>query len=94
MASARAVHERTSDLDAFERAKRAFFREGISTSRIYIREGRESVGAILVEIITGLLSAFTYVDAETIEDFHQKVVVGVQTQAGFYEGKPHGKVRR
>src|ERR1051325_10810699 len=35
MASTRAVVDRTSDLDAFERAKRAFFKEGISTSRIY-----------------------------------------------------------
>ncbi len=50
MASARAVSDRTADLDPFERAKKAFFREGISTSRIYIREGRESVGAFLVEI--------------------------------------------
>ena len=40
MASARAVADRTADLDAFDRAKKGFFREGISSSRIYIREGR------------------------------------------------------
>ena len=44
MASGRAVSDRTADRDPFERAKKGFFREGISTSRIYIREGQESVG--------------------------------------------------
>jgi IMP dehydrogenase len=33
------------------------------TSRIYLKPGMESVGAILVDIITGLQSAFTYVGA-------------------------------
>jgi IMP dehydrogenase len=94
MASARAVIDRTGDLDPFERAKKAFFREGISSSRIYIREGRESVGAILVEMITGVQSAFTYAGATSSLDFHDKAVIGVQSLAGFGEGKPHGAVRR
>ena len=79
------------DLDAFERAKKGFFREGISTSRIYIREGQESVGAILVEIITGVQSAFTYVGRAPLgRAFHERAVVGVQTAAGYTEGKPRG----
>ena len=45
MASARAVADRTEQQDAFERAKKGFFREGISTSRIYLREGHESASA-------------------------------------------------
>ncbi len=90
MASARAVSDRTAELDAFERAKKGFFREGISTSRIYIREGRESVGAILVDMITGVQSAFTYAGATTVPEFHEKAVVGVQTAGGYGEGKPHG----
>ncbi len=94
MASARAVIDRAADLDPFERAKKAFFREGISSSRIYIREGRESVGAFLVEIITGVQSAFTYAGATSVNDFHDKAVIGVQTMGGFGEGKPHGAVRR
>ncbi len=53
MASGRAVNDRAADRDPFERAKKGFFREGISTSRIYMRDGQESVGAILVEMITG-----------------------------------------
>jgi IMP dehydrogenase len=94
MASSRAVSDRHQAIDAFERAKKQFFREGISTSRIYIREGSESVGAILVEIITGLQSALTYTGARTLAELHARAVVGVQTQGGFGEGKPHGAVRR
>lgn len=88
MASARAVADRTAELDPFERARKAFFREGISTSRVYVKEGRESVGAILVEIITGLQSSLTYVGVGDLESFHAQAVVGVQTAGGYGEGKP------
>jgi IMP dehydrogenase len=94
MASARAVGERTADLDAFERAKKGFFREGISTSRIYMQEGRESVGAILIDMITGVQSACTYAGAAGLEELHEKAAIGVQTLAGYAEGKPHGLERR
>lgn len=94
MASARAVNERTSGLDAFEQAKKSFFREGISSSRIYLREGRESVGDILIDTITGVQSAMTYVGAVDLDAFHDRAVIGVQTPAGFHEGTPHGRVRR
>jgi IMP dehydrogenase len=94
MASARAVMDRTSELDAFEQAKKAFFREGISTSKIYLTEGRESVGDIVIEVITGLQSAYTYEGAMDWQSFHERAVVGVQSAAGYYEGTPHGKIRR
>jgi len=94
MASARAVKDRTAELESFEQAQKAFFREGISSSRIYIREGQESVGAILVDMITGLQSAFTYVGAQSWTEFGEHTVVGIQTSSGFGEGKPHGRVRR
>jgi IMP dehydrogenase len=93
MASGRAVGERTADRDPFERAKKGFFREGISSSRIYIREGQESVGAILLDMITGVQSAFTYAGARTLAEFHERAVVGVQSPAGYLEGTPHGAVR-
>jgi len=93
MASARAVSDRTAALGAFERAKKAYFREGISTSRIYIRDGFESVGAVLIDMITGVQSAFTYVGARTITELHHRAVVGVQSLAGYQEGTPHGSVR-
>ncbi len=88
MASARAVRFRTANLDPYEQAKKAFFREGISTSRIYLRKGQESVGAIIIDILTGLKSAFTYVGAQDWATFHQAAVVGVQSTAGYGEGKP------
>lgn len=94
MASARAVEDRTADLDAYERAKRAFFREGISTSKIYLQEGREGVGDIVVELVTGLQSACTYVGVTTLRDLAERAVVGVQTASGYHEGTPHGAVRR
>lgn len=94
MASARAVNDRSAELDAFERAKKGFFREGISTSRIYIQEGRESVAAILVEMITGVQSACTYAGATSLDELHEKAVIGVQTLSGYSEGKPHGAVRK
>ncbi|MRG91997.1 GuaB1 family IMP dehydrogenase-related protein [Polyangium spumosum] len=94
MASARAVHDRAAELDAFERAKKGFFREGISTSRIYIQEGKESVGALLVDMITGVQSACTYAGARSLPELCDKAVIGVQTLAGYGEGKPHGAVRR
>lgn len=92
MASARAVTDRTTGLGRFEQAQRLLFEEGISTSRVYLREGRESVGAILVEILTGLRSAFAYVGARTCEAFYEGAVVGIQTASGFKEGraKPEG----
>ena len=92
LASARAVAERTAGLDIFERAKKGFFREGISTSRIYIQPGRESVGAIFVDMITGLQSALTYVGAKDVESFHESAIIGVQTSSGYGEGTPHGRV--
>ncbi len=94
MASGRAVNDRTADQDPFERAKKGFFREGISTSRIYIREGQESASGILVDMITGVQSAFTYAGARTVAEMHERAVIGVQTAAGYGEGTPHGSVRR
>ncbi|MCA9582062.1 MAG: GuaB1 family IMP dehydrogenase-related protein [Myxococcales bacterium] len=93
MASARAVSERTADSDAFDRAKKGFFEEGISSSRIYFRPDRGAVGAIMVEFMTGLRSALTYVGAKDLETFAAMAVVGVQSAHGYGEGTPHGRVR-
>ena len=92
MASRRAVRERTAGLDPFDRARKSLFKEGISSSRIYITEGRESVGTALTEIVTGVRSAFTYVGAADCREFLDKVVVGVQSPAGFVEGMPRSEV--
>jgi IMP dehydrogenase len=92
MASGRAVEDRSEGVDAFERAKRGFFREGISSSKVYLQEGRESTGGLLTEIITGIQSACTYVGAGDLRAFGEQAVVGVQTLGGFLEGKPRGLV--
>lgn len=88
MASARAVVERTGELDPFERARRALYREGVSHAKVMLKPGRESVGALLMEIVTGVQSAFTYAGARTAAEFRERVVVGVQTVHGFREGLP------
>ena len=93
MASARAVEERTADADPFTRAKKAFFREGISTSRIYLRPGFESVGSILLDVVAGVQSAFTYVGARDLDALRERATIGVQTPSGYGEGTPHGRVR-
>ena len=46
----------------------------------------------LVDMITGVRSAFTYAGARGCEDYHERVVVGVQSPAGFGEGKPSGPI--
>ncbi|EKD24583.1 MAG: hypothetical protein ACD_80C00194G0002 [uncultured bacterium (gcode 4)] len=94
MASRKAVGQRNAKLSKFEQMKKQMFREGISTSKIYIKSGMESVWDIVDEFITGLRSSMTYVGALNLQEFTDKAVVGVQTISGFTEGTPHGKVKR
>jgi len=88
MASARAVAARTSQEDAFDRARKALFEEGISTSRMYLNPARPGVEDLLDEIIAGVRSSFTYAGAKNIEEFAEKATVGVQSSAGYAEGRP------
>lgn len=88
MASARAVADRTRSEDAFTVARKQFFEEGISTSKMYLKRGEESAEDIIDKITAGIRSACTYAGARNLEQFYQKSVVGVQTNAGFQEGKP------
>jgi IMP dehydrogenase len=88
MASARAVQRRTATDDAFERACRGLFEEGISSSRMYLDPERPGVEDLLDVIVAGIRSACTYAGARDLERFHEHAVVGVQSLAGFNEGKP------
>ena len=88
MASARAVAARTSQEGAFERARKALFEEGISSSRMYINPNRPGVEDLIDEIISGVRSAFTYAGANSISDFHDKAIVGIQSASGYAEGRP------
>jgi IMP dehydrogenase len=88
MASARAVSRRTADDTPFERARKALFEEGISTSRMYLDPRRPGVEDILDEVVAGVRSACTYAGARTIAELHERAVVGVQSAAGYAEGQP------
>lgn len=88
MASARAVLSRTAGDSAYDRARKALFEEGISHARMYIDPARPSVEDVLDEIIAGLRSACTYAGARTVEEFHERAVVGLQSTAGYAEGRP------
>ena len=88
MASARAVAASTSNDDAFNRARKSIFEEGISTSRMYINPNRPGVEDLIDEIIAGVRSSFTYAGAKSINEFHQKAVIGIQSAAGYAEGRP------
>jgi IMP dehydrogenase len=88
MASARAVAARTFAESPFERARKGLFEEGISTSRMYLDPVRPGVEDLLDRIMSGVRSACTYVGAATVEELHERAVVGVQSRAGFEEGRP------
>jgi len=88
MASTRAVTARTRGEDAFNTARKQFFEEGISGSKMYLKRGEESAEDIIDKITAGLRSACTYAGARTLEAFHQNAVVGINTTASFLEGKP------
>ena len=88
MASKRAVAARTSGDGQFDRARKALFEEGISTSRMALDPTRGGVEDLLDHITSGVRSTCTYVGAATLPELHDKVVLGVQSAAGFAEGRP------
>jgi IMP dehydrogenase len=88
MASHRAVKNRTRAEGSFDRARKELFDEGISTSRMYIDPERPGVEDIIDQIVAGVRSAFTYAGASTIEEFQERAVVGIQSSAGYEEGRP------
>ena len=53
---------------------------------------RPGVEDIIDQIVAGLRSACTYAGASSIEEFHDRAVVGVQSAAGYDEGRPLGRV--
>jgi IMP dehydrogenase len=88
MASARAVAGRTAGESAYDRARKGLYEEGISSSRMYLDPARSGVEDLLDQICSGLRSACTYAGAARLEEFHERAVVGVQSAAGFHEGRP------
>jgi IMP dehydrogenase len=88
MASARAVRTRTANDSPFDQARKAMFEEGISSSRMYLDPERPGVEDVLDRIAAGLRSACTYTGARTLDELHERAVVGTQSAAGYAEGQP------
>ncbi|MDR3081087.1 MAG: GuaB1 family IMP dehydrogenase-related protein [Streptomyces sp.] len=88
MASARAVRNRTSEESSYDRARKALFEEGISTSRMFLDMARPGVEDLIDSIIAGVRSSCTYAGAESLEEFAERAIVGIQSAAGYAEGKP------
>ena len=88
MASARAVANRTGSDSAFDRARKGIYEEGISSSRMYLDPERPGVEDLIDQICAGVRSACTYAGARSLEELHARAVVGVQSAAGFHEGRP------
>jgi IMP dehydrogenase len=88
MASKRAVVARSGADSPFDRARKSLFEEGISTSRMGLDPDRGGVEDLIDHITSGVRSTCTYVGAATLEELHERAVVGVQSAAGFAEGHP------
>ena len=88
MASKRAVAARTAADSPFDRARKALFEEGISTSRMALDPDHGGVEDLLDHITSGVRSTCTYVGARTLVELHERAVVGVQSAAGYAEGHP------
>ncbi len=90
MASNRAVKNRTRAETDLQRARKELFEEGISTARMYLDPLRPGVEDIIDQVVAGVRSSCTYAGARTIAEFHERAVVGVQSAAGYDEGRPVG----
>lgn len=88
MASKRAVSYRTEGEDAFDRARKALFEEGISAGRMYLDPARSGVEDLVDSIVAGLRSSFTYAGAGSIPEFRERAIVGIQSASGYREGVP------
>ncbi|MFM8599722.1 MAG: GuaB1 family IMP dehydrogenase-related protein [Mycobacterium sp.] len=88
MASKRAVAARTAGEGPYDRARKALFEEGISTSRMALDPVRGGVEDLLDHITAGVRSTCTYVGAATLDELYERALVGIQSPAGFAEGHP------
>ncbi|MFE6921384.1 GuaB1 family IMP dehydrogenase-related protein [Nocardia sp. NPDC057663] len=88
MASKRAVAARTAADSGFDRARKALFEEGISSSRMRLDPERPGVEDLIDHICSGVRSSCTYAGARSLPEFHERAVLGVQSAAGFAEGRP------
>ncbi len=88
MASARAVAHRTSAESSYDRARKGLYEEGISSSRMYLDPARPGVEDLIDQICSGVRSSCTYAGASSLTELHERALIGVQSAAGFHEGRP------
>jgi len=55
---------------------------------MYLDPARSGVEDLIDEICSGLRSACTYAGASSLGELRERAVVGVQSAAGFHEGRP------
>ena len=87
MASTKAVRARFGGLDAYELARKELFAEGISGSKIYLDPVRPSIDDLIDMITSGVRSSCTYAGAANLSEFRERALVGIQSAAGYEEGK-------
>jgi IMP dehydrogenase len=87
MASTKAVRERFDRLDAYELARKTLFAEGISSSKIYLDPLRPSLEDLIDMITSGVRSSLSYAGARSLPEFRERALVGIQSAAGYEEGK-------
>jgi IMP dehydrogenase len=87
MASNRAVLDRNKQDDEYTRARKAFFEEGSSQVKLNVRSDTPGVEDILDQIVSGLRSTCSYVDARNLKELGEKATIGIQSPAAYAEGK-------
>ena len=55
---------------------------------MFLDPDRPGVEDLIDAIIAGVRSSFTYAGARTIAEFAERAVVGMQSAAGYAEGRP------
>ena len=88
MASKRAVAARTAGDAAFDRARKALFEEGISSSRMALDPARGGVEDLLDHITSGVRSTCTYVGAATLRRVARQGRAGRAVGGGLRRGAP------
>ena len=71
---------------SFDRARKGLYEEGISSSRMYLDPDRPGVEDLIDQICAGVRSAATYAGARTLDELHERALVGIQSAAGFHRG--------
>jgi IMP dehydrogenase len=55
---------------------------------MFLERDRPGVEDLIDQICAGVRSACTYAGARNLEELRDRAVVGIQSAAGFHEGRP------